>query len=98
MVILKKILTISLITLILASTEAHARFQMSRVNQPPSLYHPQITQDIDVSSRVYQQLRYLLGERLYTYLLESDDFLRLQDLTANFIEKSYPVSHPRRRR
>jgi hypothetical protein len=100
MVMPKKIFAISLIILTLLNTEAHARFQTPLImKQPPSFHHPQTVENTELSSQPYpyqQQMRYLLGERLYMYLLESDDFLRLQDLTANIIGKSYPISHPRR--
>lgn len=96
MVISKKTFILALIILTLSITEAHARFQTPQIEQPYSLYSQQMIPDAEISTLFYQKLRHLLGERLYTYLLESDDFLKLQDLTASFIEKSYPVAHPRK--
>ncbi|WML90955.1 hypothetical protein [Thiothrix lacustris] len=39
----------------------------------------------------YAQIQYLLGHRLYGYLLKNDEFIVLQDLVITHLEKHYPV-------
>lgn len=43
---------------------------------------------------LYQQLKWLLGARVYGYLLENDQFLNFQELVLARLGEKYMVSQP----
>ena len=51
--------------------------------------------DADYTDSIYYQLKQLLGERFYNYLLDHDEFVKVQDIAINLIEKKYTVSRGR---
>lgn len=44
---------------------------------------------------VYEYLGRLLGETFYRQLLESEEFLRIQELAIDFMEKHYRIAYPK---
>lgn len=88
-------------TLLLASaliaTPAHAHMQLSPAAYYGSSFDRQTeTQNTEVASielpAPYAQVRSLLGDKLYGYLLKNDEFIVLQDLVITHLEKQHRVS------
>jgi hypothetical protein len=88
-------------TLLLASaliaTPAHAHMQSSPAAYYGSSFDRQTeTQNAEVASielpAPYAQVRSLLGDKLYGYLLKNDEFIVLQDLVITHLEKQHRVS------
>jgi hypothetical protein len=46
---------------------------------------------------IYQKLTKLLGAKLYSHLLANNDFVKVQDIILNFLEKRSPSAQRRQR-
>lgn len=82
----------------LIATPAHA----AHLQSSPAAYYGSSfdrqteTQNVEVASielpAPYAQVRSLLGDKLYGYLLKNDEFIVLQDLVITHLEKQHRVS------
>lgn len=83
---------------LLLSLPAHARLQTLELGantltvpaeQPLDGKHQH-----NQASGIYQYLGKLLGENFYRQLLESEEFVRMQEIAIGFVEEHYMVSYP----
>ncbi|MBO0615400.1 MAG: hypothetical protein RL122_2027 [Pseudomonadota bacterium] len=81
----------------LIAAPAHAQFKANPAAYAGSSFDRQTDmQEMEVKEielpAPYAQVRDLLGNKLYGYLLQNDEFIVLQDLVITHLEKQYRVS------
>lgn len=87
---------ILLATALLMASPADARLKTPQTVYPGSAFNGQSEAQEDSRfspgfTGLYQQLHILLGNKLYGYLLQNDEFIVFQDLVITHIEERYPV-------
>ena len=80
----------------LIAAPAHAQFKTPATYAGSSFERQTDMQEAEVTAielpAPYAQVRDLLGNKLYGYLLQNDEFIVLQDLVITHLEKQYRVS------
>lgn len=98
--ILKEATTLLLLASTLAAlpTQSYARLKDGHIGETAGLFPGEqqaggnhTVESVDTDS-VYYHLKQFFGDKLYSYLLEHDEFVKFQDIAINLMEKKYAVS------
>ena len=67
---------------------SHQTIIISTANTSPVLSKPNLLRNQnEMPLSIYQKLTKLLGTKLYGHLLANNDFVKVQDIILNFLEK-----------
>ena len=77
---------------------SHQTIIISTANTSPVLSKPNLLRNQnEMPLSIYQKLTKLLGTKLYGHLLANNDFVKVQDIILNFLEKRSPSAQRRQR-